>query len=107
MMKQRYNLIKKRLTNWNNGAVSRPICLNKQNKGCRQYNRAFDQVNITSLYVSSLRNREETLKQPDIHCLRQTYSELYDITCLINDTYGIPVLATVCSVVTRVVFCLF
>jgi len=107
MLKQRYNHLIKRLTSWINGAVSRPICSNKQNERCSECNRAFDQENITSLYVSSVRKIEGTLIQTDIHLSRQTYSELYDITCLINDTYGILILATVCSVVTRVVFCLY
>ena len=106
MMKQRYSHPKKRLNYWINCAVIRPICLNKQKERCNQTDRAFDQVHITSLYVSSVRNLVGTLKQTDIHCLRQIYSELYDITCLINDIYGIPVLVTVCSVLTRVVFCL-
>jgi hypothetical protein len=63
---------------------------------------AVDYLNITPLYVSSIRNIEGTLKQTDIHLLRQIYSELYDITCLINDTYGVPILATVCWISTTV-----
>ena len=106
-MKQIYFHLKKRLNNWINGAVSRPICLNKQNERCNQNDRAFDQVHITSLYVSSVRKIEGTLIQTDIHLSRQTYSELYYITCLINDTYDIPILATVCCVITHVVFCLY
>ena len=107
MMKQRYSHLKKLLNNWINGVVSRPICLRKRNERCSQSNRAFDQVHITSLHVSSGRNIEGTLRQTDIHLLRQIYSELYDITCLINDNYGVPILATVCCVLTRVVFCLY
>ena len=107
MMKQTYVHLKNRLTNWINGAVSRPICLEKGNERCSQSDRAFVQVNITTLYVSSVSNVEGTLKQTDIHLLRQIYSELYDITCLINDTYGIPILATVCWMLTGVVFSLY
>jgi hypothetical protein len=107
MMKQRYRHLKKRLTNWISGAVSRPICSKKENERCSQSHRAFDQVNITSLYVSSFSKLEGTLRQTDIHLLRQIYSELYDITCLINDTYGIPILTTVCCLLTRVVFCVY
>ena len=46
------------------------------------------------------------MKQTDIHCLRQIYRELYDITCLENDTYVIPVLSTTCAMLAGVVFCL-
>jgi len=76
----------------------------KQNERCSKCNRTFDQVHITSLYVSSVRNIEGTLRQTDIHLLRLIYRELYDVTCLINDTYGIPILATVCSMLTGVVY---
>ena len=104
MMNQRYTHLKKRLTYWINSAVSRQLCLEKGNERCSQTDRAFDQVHITSLHVSSVRNFEGTLRQTDSHLLRRIYSELYDITCLINDTYGIPNLATVCCVLTGVVF---
>ena len=33
MMKQRYSHLKKRLTKWNNSAVSRQICLKNRTKG--------------------------------------------------------------------------
>jgi hypothetical protein len=81
--------------------------LEKREESCSHSDRAFDQVHITSLYVSSVRNVEKTLRQTDIHLLRQIYSELYDITCLMNDTYGFAILATVCCVLTLVVFCLY
>jgi len=68
---------------------------------------SVDQVNITRLFVSSVGNIEGTLKQTDIHWLRQIYSELYDITCLINDNYGIPVLAATRWMLTGVVFSLY
>jgi len=32
---------------------------------------------------------------------------LYDVTCPINDTYGIPVLASTCWLLAGVVFCLY
>jgi hypothetical protein len=107
MLKQRYGHLKKRLTNWINWAVSRPICLENEHERCSQSARALGQVNITSLYVSSVSNFEGTLRQTDIHLLRQIYSELYDITCLINDIYGIPILATVCCMLSGVVFSLY
>jgi len=81
--------------------------LKKGNERCSQTERAFDQVHITSLYVSSVRNIEGTLRQTDIHLLRQIYSEMYDITCLINDTYGIPILAAMCCMLTGVVYFLY
>jgi len=103
MMKQRYIHIKKRLNNW----VSAAVILNKQNERCSQSNRAFSQVHITPLHVSSGRNIEGTLRQTDIHLLRQIYSELYDIICLINDTYGIPLLATMCWMLTGILCSLY
>ena len=103
IVKQRYSHLNKRLNNWISGAVS----LNKANVRCRQFDRTVDQVNITRLFVSSVGNIEGTLKKTDIHLLRQIYSELYDITCLINDTYGIPVLAATCWMLTGVVYSLY
>jgi len=105
MVKQSH--LNKHLTNWINWAVSRPTCLNKENVRCSQYDRAADHVIITPVCVSSVGNIEGTLRQTDIHLLRQIYSELYDITCLINDTYGIPILATLCCILTGVVFSLY
>jgi hypothetical protein len=81
--------------------------LNEEYIRCRQFDRAVEQVNVTRLFVSSVGNIDGTLKQTDIHLLRQIYSELYDITCLINDTYGVPILATVCWMLTGVVFSLY
>jgi len=107
MVKQRYGHLNKRLSNWISAAVSRRICLNKEYTRCSQLDRAVDQVNITRLFVSGVRNIEGTLKQTDIHLLRQIYSEMYDITCLINDTYGVPILATTCCMLTGVVFTLY
>jgi len=107
MMKQRYSHLNKRLNYYINGKVNKPICLNKQNERRRQSDRAVAHFIVTSLCVSSVRNPEGTLRQTDIHLLRQIYSELYDITCLINDTYGIPILATVCCMLTGVVFRLY
>ena len=72
-----------------------------------QSHSAVFHVNITALCVRSFGNIDGTLRQTDIHSLRQIYSELYDITCLINDTYGIPILASMCSLLTGVVFALY
>ena len=107
MMKQRYSHLNKRLNNWISGTVSRPIYLNKENERNIQSNVAVGLVNITPLCVSTVGNIEGTLMQTDIHLLRQIYSELYDITCLINDTYGIPILASICWILTTVVCCLY
>ena len=107
MVKQRYSHLNKRLTNWINFALSRPIYLNTENVRFSQSDRRVDQVNKTSLFVSRYGNMEGTLKQTDIHVLRQIYSELYDITCLINDTYGIPILSATCWILTGVLFCVY
>ena len=107
MLKQRYSHLNKRLTNWISVAVSRRICLNEEYIRCRQFDRAVEQVNATRLFASSVGNIDGTLKQTDIHLLRQIYSKLYDITCLINDTYGVPILANVCWMLTGVVFSLY
>jgi hypothetical protein len=107
MMRQRYSHINNRLNYRLNGKVSRPICLNKQNERRSQSARAVDHVTVTSLCVSSVESIERTLRQTDIHLLRHICSELYDITCHINDTYGIPILAAVCSMLTGVVFVLY
>ena len=102
MVKQRYNHVNKRLTNWFNGTVSRPIRLMNQIERSIQTYRAVDHGIITPVFVSSVGTIEGTTGQTDIHLLRQIYSELYDIICLINDTYGIPILATMCSILTGV-----
>ena len=70
------------------------------NERCSQTDRAVNQVKITPLCVSSVWNIEGTLKETDIHLLRQIHSELYDITCLINNTYAIPILAATCWMLT-------
>ena len=107
MMKQRYSHLKKRLTNWINATVTRPIYFNKENYRRRQYDRTVDHDNVTPVCVTSAGNIEGTLRQTDIHLLRQIYSELYDITCLINDTYGIPILVTMCWMLSGVLCSLY
>jgi hypothetical protein len=64
-------------------------------------------VNITPLYVSSFGKIEGTLQQSDIDMFRKIYSELYYISCLINDTYVVPILVTVCWMLTGVLSSLF
>ena len=96
MVKQRYSHLNKRLTIWINGTISRPTCLNKKNERCMRSARAVDHIIISPLRVSSFRNFEGNLRPTDIHWLRQIYSEFYDISCPINDTYDMPILATVC-----------
>ena len=107
MVKQRYSHLNKRLTNWISVDVSRRIFLNEEYIRFSQFDRAVEQVNATLMFVSSVGNIEGTLKQTDFHWLRQIYSELYDITCLINDTYGVPILATMCWMLTGVVYTLY
>ena len=107
MVKQRYNHLNKRLTNWINGTVSRPIRLMNEIERNLQSYRAVDHGIITPVCVSSVGTIEGTTRQTDIHLLRQIYSELYDITCLINDTYGIPILATMCWILTCVLCSLY
>jgi hypothetical protein len=86
IVKQRYSHLNKRLTNWINGTVSRPTLLKEENERCIRFARAVDHINITPLDVSSVADIKGKLMQTDIHLLRQINSELYDITCLINDT---------------------
>jgi len=91
MTKQRYSHIKKRLFIWINGTVSRSLNLLSENERCIRHSRAVDHVIITTLRFSSVANTDGRFKQTDIHLFRQIYSELYDMTFLINDTYGIPI----------------
>jgi hypothetical protein len=105
MVKQRYSHLNKRLNNWINGAVSTPIVLNRERRS--QYNRAVDDGNITIVSVSNIGNVVGTLKQTDIHLLRKIYSELYDISCLINDMYRFPILASMCWILTGVLCSLY
>jgi len=90
MVKQRYSHLKKDLTNWINGTVSRPTSLTEEYERCSRSARNVDHIIITPLHISSFGKIEGTLNLADIHLLRQilVYSELYDITCLIriNDT---------------------
>jgi hypothetical protein len=107
MIKQRYSHLNKRLTNWINGTVSRPTSLNKKNDRYSQSDRAVDHIIITPLRVSSFGNTEGTLNLTDIRWLRKIFSELYDITCLTNDTNGIPIRATLCWMLTGVLCSLY
>jgi hypothetical protein len=107
MVKQRYNHFNKHLSNCINGTFSRPKGLMKENGRYILSHRTVDHVNITPLYVSCVGHFEVTLKQTDIHLLRQIYSEMYDITCLINDAFGFPILANVCWIMTGVLCCLY
>jgi hypothetical protein len=62
---------------------------------------------INPLCVSNFGNIEGSLQHADICLFREIHSDLYDITCLINDTYGIPVLATICWILTTILCCLY
>jgi hypothetical protein len=107
MVKQRHNYLNKRISNWINGTVSKPIRLINENERRIKFYRAVNHGIITPVFVSSVGNIEGTLSLTDIHLLRQIYSELYDITFLINDTYGIPILATMCWILTGVLCSLY
>jgi hypothetical protein len=102
MVKQRYSHFNKCLSNWINGTVSRPKSLKKENERYILFHRTVDHVNITPVFVSSVGIIEGTLRHTDIHSLRRIYSELYAKTCLINDTYGVPILVIMCWMLTGV-----
>jgi hypothetical protein len=102
MVKQRYSHINKRLCNWINGTVESPKGLNTENERCSQTHMTVDHVNMTHFFVSSVGNIERTLKHTDIHLLRQICSELYGVTCVINDTYGVPILTSIFWILTIV-----
>ena len=74
MVKQWYSHLKNRFTNSISGTFSRPICLNKENERRSQFSRAVHNVIVTPLRVSSVGNIEGTLRQTDIHSLRQIYT---------------------------------
>jgi hypothetical protein len=107
MLKQRYSHLNKGLTKWISGAVSWAIYFNKENEICCLSNMDVNHGILTPFRVSSVGNIERQLKQTDIHSLRQIYGELYDIIRLINDTYGFPILATMCWILTNVLCCLY
>jgi len=79
----------------------------KQNERRMRYDRAANHVNIAHLRVSSVGNIEGMLNLTDIHWLQQIYFEVYDITCLINDAYVMPVLAIMCGMLTGVLCSLY
>ena len=107
VVKQRYSHLNKRITNWIHGTVNKPVRLRQNYERCFQSNKTVDQVNSMIFCISSYGNIERTLKPSDIHSLRLTYSQLYDITCLINETYGIPVLASMFWILTSVVYAVY
>jgi hypothetical protein len=107
IVKQRYSHLNKWLSNWINGTISRQIHLTKEKERRNRSHRTIDLINISPLFGTSVVNIKGTLKQTDIRSLRQIYGELYDITCLINDTYGVPILASICWILTTVLCCLF
>jgi hypothetical protein len=107
IVKQRYSHLNNLLNIWINGTGSKPICMKKENERYIRSHRTVDYVNRTPLYVSSVGNVEGTLKKTDIYSVRLIYSELYDITCVINDTYGVPILANMCWLLTGVLCSLY
>jgi hypothetical protein len=107
IVNQRHSHLNKRLCNWIIVTISRQISLMEENEWCIRQDVSIDHVYITPVSVSSVGNTEGTLKQTDIRSLQKIYSELFDITCLINDTYGVPILAIMCWMLTGVVCSLF
>jgi hypothetical protein len=96
IVKQRYSQLNKLLSNWVTVTISGQINLMEENERFIRTRRTVDQTNIIFVSGSNVGKIEGTLEQTDIHLLRQIYSELYDITCLINDSYGFPILANLC-----------
>ena len=78
MMKQRNRHVNKCLTNWINETVSRPTYFKKEKERRSPSNRAVHNVIITHVCVSSVGNIEGTLRQTDIHLLRQ----IYTVSCM-------------------------
>jgi hypothetical protein len=107
IVKQRYGHLNKRLNNWITLTMCRKMSLLEDNERCIRFHRTVDHVNRNIVIVSNVGNIEETFKESDIHLLRQIYGELYDITYLINDTYGVPILANLCWLLVGVVCSLY
>jgi hypothetical protein len=107
IVKQRYSHLNKRLNNWITVTMCRKMSLLEDNERCIRFHRTVDHVNRNIVSVPNVGKIEGTLKQTDIHLLRQIYSELYDITYLINDTFGIPILAGLCWLLVGVVCSLY
>jgi hypothetical protein len=107
IVKQRYSHLNKRLNNWIIVTISKQINVIKEKERCIRCHTTTDHINITPLYVSSFENIEGTLKQSDIDWLRKIYSKLYDISCLINDTYGVPIIVNMCWILAGVLCSLF
>ena len=106
MVKQRYRHLNKRLNNWINETDSRSICSKKENKRRSQSHMAVDHGIINPLCVSNFGNIEGRLQHADICLFREIHSDLY-ITCLVDDFFGIPILATMCWMFTGVLCCLY
>jgi hypothetical protein len=111
LVDQRYSHLNKRLNNWITVTVSKQKSLIKGNEMCIRHDKAVDNLrvytSITPVSVSSDGYIEGSLKQTDINSLRKIYSELYDISCLINNTYGVPILVTMCWWLTGILCSLF
>jgi hypothetical protein len=73
-------------------------------KPSHQFSGTINKATRTIFCVSNVGSTEETPLARDILSLRIIYSELYDITCLINDTYGFPLLALTCWTLTAIIF---
>jgi hypothetical protein len=107
IVKQRYSQLNKLLSNWVTVTMSRKINLMEENESFFRSRRTVGKPNIIIVGVSSVGSIEGTLKETDIHLLRQIYSDLYDITCLINESYGVPILANMCWLLVGVLCTLY
>jgi hypothetical protein len=99
IVKQRYIHLNKRLSNWIIVTMSRQISMMEENETCIRFHRTVGHVNANLVSVSNVGNIEATITQSDIHSLQQIFIKLYDVISLINDTYGVPILASLCWLV--------
>jgi ABC-type multidrug transport system permease subunit len=83
------------------------ISLMEENERCIRSHRNIGHINVNLLSVPNFGNIDATLKHSDIRLLRQIFCELYDITCLINKTYRVPILANLYWLLTGVLYTLY
>jgi hypothetical protein len=85
----------------------RDIYFLEENQSFIRSHRNVGRPNIIIVSVSNVGNIEGTLKETDIYLLRQIYSELYDITYLINDSYSVPILANLCWLLVGILYTIY
>jgi hypothetical protein len=86
IVKQWYSHLNKRSNNWIFVSKIRQINLMEENERCIRFQGTVDHTNKNRVSFSYVGNIEGSLRQTDIYLLLQIYSELYDKTCLINET---------------------